>query len=983
MTAVDTPSVTDFFGSIFSEGAVCAAVLTGGKMRHYWFDDWRQMADWAERMAPQLRSDTYFSFASYHDKNKRRKRVNVRAVKTFVFDIDVGKDGAYQTAKDAIIAFYNLVYAGKLPRPLWVVQSGSGLHIYWPLTEPMPVEQWRSYAMALREHLRIIDPKLAIDTTRVVDPVGLLRVPGTFNWKDPQQPKPVVLMDGKKAEPLSPQAWLQYITPKEMNATPAVPAMPSTQSTVDDALLDRTPVTSEELLSACPAFRHAYENRANAGYEEWWGVVQLCAFLEDGAQFVHAASQGHPGYSMEATNAKFHEALSSRSQGVGPFTCERFCAAIGRGDLCTGCQYSDVKSPIVAARRLHRQREIEAASRHAANTELSYEERINAAFKLLTEKFGVPLRIGDNGALYATIGGDSDGIPQEVEVIPSTVLPMRRLFDDEGMVLVEVAVLGRGGTVKYTKTIDSVLLGHKQSHHKLSALLGFVFPAGDPGRESLVRKFFGVLAAAANELPIAASSHSRMGAVTTYVNGTKKKGILFGDKIFVRGDEDGQHEEVDTIIPPMLRRLGVGMVAKDGSLDAAKTALATLLAHMRPDAQYFLLASPASMFLHSTGVSGAIVHMAGVSGYGKSTLLSLASAIMGDPKPTDGSARDTLNAIEAKLSMHNTMPYHMDEVTALASHHRPILEEFIYTVVNGHGRGRALRSGHLRDNPPEWNLIALTTGNNSLLSATRGGQSTVDNALAMRIVELGNDDDRSFLFDSIAPADAVAAMENLRRNHGHIGYSLVRTYVRNMDRLHAAIRNIWNELNRVYGHEHRFINAVHSCVLVTAQLLNNMFGSEVINMDIITQMRDKLHKTTKTVSGDTEEIDDPMGLLIDVIASQSSTTAIFDEENGSLALRSGPMDTVTVRVEVHGDVADIWFERYSFETAAKRITRGQPPAVLSNRLEKAGILVRENGHQLVPKELTLDVPNMHGAMRRSFPTRCYHFRVRTRDFFGH
>ena len=73
-----------------------------------------------------------------------------------------------------------------LPKPV-LVASGGGLHAYWPLTSPVDVAVWKPVAERLK---RLCEERaFAIDFGVTADVARVLRVPGTTNWKDPNNPR--------------------------------------------------------------------------------------------------------------------------------------------------------------------------------------------------------------------------------------------------------------------------------------------------------------------------------------------------------------------------------------------------------------------------------------------------------------------------------------------------------------------------------------------------------------------------------------------------------------------------------------------------------------------------------------------------------------------------------------------------------------------------------------------------------------------------
>jgi hypothetical protein len=112
----------------------------------------------------------------------------VAALVTLYVDLDCGPGKRLCDKADALSHLQRLAVLGLQPSML--VDSGNGFHAYWPLREPLEREErpaWRHAMLALAGALHA-DPSVA-DLPRI------LRVPGTLNWKDRSNPKPVRLLE--------------------------------------------------------------------------------------------------------------------------------------------------------------------------------------------------------------------------------------------------------------------------------------------------------------------------------------------------------------------------------------------------------------------------------------------------------------------------------------------------------------------------------------------------------------------------------------------------------------------------------------------------------------------------------------------------------------------------------------------------------------------------------------------------------------------
>jgi len=140
----------------------------------------------------------------------------VTAARWLWCDIDGGSAGVEGARK--------LLASADVPAPHMVVISGNGLHVYWRLSEvvPLPDPDARSrFKLLLQRLCRAIDgeaPGAHADSSRA-DVASILRVPGTRNNKRTDQPRGVLL------DTFQPDAEVHSYTWWRANL-PALPAPP-------------------------------------------------------------------------------------------------------------------------------------------------------------------------------------------------------------------------------------------------------------------------------------------------------------------------------------------------------------------------------------------------------------------------------------------------------------------------------------------------------------------------------------------------------------------------------------------------------------------------------------------------------------------------------------------------------------------------------------------------------------------------------------
>src|SRR5262249_9568431 len=156
-----------------------------------WFAEGNAMAARAAKLVSVGR-DVYYAPAAFGDAvnargHRTRSTANVVGVSSLWVDLDCGAGQRYPD-QAAGLGVLGQLRGSDFGIPTSVVGSGSGLHLYYSLDRPVDRTEHLSLAQSLLAAYRaagiiIKDPSCTTDTAR------LLRVPGTFNFKNPAQPR--------------------------------------------------------------------------------------------------------------------------------------------------------------------------------------------------------------------------------------------------------------------------------------------------------------------------------------------------------------------------------------------------------------------------------------------------------------------------------------------------------------------------------------------------------------------------------------------------------------------------------------------------------------------------------------------------------------------------------------------------------------------------------------------------------------------------
>lgn len=138
-------------------------------------------------VAHRHEANIWCSMADFHP-GASREAENALSLKAFWLDKDAHSPG--QTPDDAIGAVYAFVAAAGLPNPDYMHMTGHGAQAFWVLREPISKAEWQPVANDLQELAKRMN--LGADPI-TADAARILRVPRTYNFRDPDNPVETVL----------------------------------------------------------------------------------------------------------------------------------------------------------------------------------------------------------------------------------------------------------------------------------------------------------------------------------------------------------------------------------------------------------------------------------------------------------------------------------------------------------------------------------------------------------------------------------------------------------------------------------------------------------------------------------------------------------------------------------------------------------------------------------------------------------------------
>jgi putative DNA primase/helicase len=296
----------------------------------------------AERAA---RQDVYAAAGLQREEpehGSRGKEAGVVSVPGVWADIDVG--GAAHKAKDlpgSEEEALSLVEAVGLP-PSVIVRSGFGLQVYWLFREPFVIEteaerqELKSLSRRFQQMLRFEARAHGWTIDPTADLCRVLRVPGTFNRKIPDDVRPVTAEYFDRAYSIDDIAEILCGLDDPGESAPIQPPP------------DLPPAKLLPILEGCAWMRHCRDDAAALPEPEWYRMLTVIARCEDAGRWAHELSQTYPKYSRRETQRKLKQASGEQ---VAPVTCAYVESDLGGARFCGSCLFrGNVNSPIAIGR---------------------------------------------------------------------------------------------------------------------------------------------------------------------------------------------------------------------------------------------------------------------------------------------------------------------------------------------------------------------------------------------------------------------------------------------------------------------------------------------------------------------------------------------------------------------------------------------------------------------------------------------------------
>ena len=787
-----------------AEGRYCV-VGVGDYVAQSFVDSRDEVTAKAEKLV-RRRMNVYFGCAKYGPEDNRTHD-NAHFFRALWLDLDCGPTKAaegkgYPSQEEALRELRKFCTAITLPKPI-IVDSGTGLHVYWLIEETLDQTQWVPLAKRLREVCReqglLVDPAV-FEASRV------LRVPGTINFKNEAE----VTLINEETERVGYERLVELFGAEPVKEEPAPDFIPKKMSSMMEALLGNRIKRFKNIMirsaedDGCQQLVHCFENQETLEEPLWRAALSIAAFCEDGRKAAHKLSDRYPNYSYDEVEKKVDYIIAKG----GPYTCATFETLNPGG--CDGCPHKGaIKSPIVLG--------IDVA-------EAETNEVVVAGEKLSIPEYPFPYVRGKNGGVYRKPMSEEEELVLVYEYDFYVVSRMRH--PDLGEVALFRLHLPQDGVREFTLPMTTIVV--KEKLREAVAHHGVV----TTGKQIDLLAHY-----------VAASLKNMQFEKKAEVMRTQF-GWADKDSKFILGDREITKDGVFHSPPSNVTKDVAQYVIPIGSMEKWQEVFNMYaLPGLEPHA-FAALTAFGSPLLKFTGLEGAIINVIYPrSGSGKSTTLYVCNSVMGHPKRLGSIWKDTPNTKMHMLGVMNNLANTIDEITNTT----PIeFSELAYSISQGRGKNRMKAStNEMRVNNTSWQGITLASSNASFYEKL-GSLKTSPDGEMMRVLEY-----------TIAPntvIDTALGKElfdhQLFEHYGHAGEPYLQWLLLNLEEAKDLLRKVQARIDKQvqFTSRERFWSAVAACNITGGLIAKNL---GLINFDmkrvydwlvgILANMREDVH----------------------------------------------------------------------------------------------------------------------------------------------
>ena len=760
------------------------------------------------------------------------------ALKSLWLDLDVKAKG--YPSQEAALAALRAFCADLGLTPGFINSSGGGIHCYIVLDQPITPDRWRPLASSLVNAATAKGLKLDAVSE---DDERLMRLPTSFNRKDPTNPLPCMVLETGPDTLLSDleAALAPYPPTSEVRPTvarpvpmldPAIfPPRPPITSGPDFARVsaererNRIATSVDLLRSACPVVADSEARGGDGDIEPlWFELAKLCHYVQDGRDYFHRLSDQDPRYEQAATDQKYDEvsrqgwpqcATIATASTAASAICKT-CAYYGKGKSPINYAVSDLRGVISGAMPMQATTPAASAVVPYVNGASAFQQPGMPASTILTP-FQQDLQ--SKGYSQDAAGYILDADNKRIFKTPVSNIDCRWEDTRSGLRVLRFNVMIPDGTPSNADKVVTFLHGEAGTPSGISSIRsqGLTFDPKNHGALVAVMESWVEIV----KQKLTMHSDARLGWI---MDAGVIKGFAYANYAF---DAAGARviSAAAACHQPLMPR---------GNLNDWRTAANFFVGKGCVEMEVLMATAFAAPLVIFTGAEGVIVFGRADTGYGKSVSLTTSASVWGSRSQLTLSS--TMNYIEGDIMLKNNLPVYVDElVTDRRQDTR--LAENILRMVGGTGRGRMDRGSINMVVRTACTMIAAASNH----SLTEMASSKDTSAQAARVLEIEMSD---ALIKLGIPQSSVGEIRKmLEANYGQAGL----VYAEFLGKHHAAVEQMVTATMKRFetklglGPAERFWLAAAAALLVGATISKklNLMDFDILSMEkfLLEQLR--------------------------------------------------------------------------------------------------------------------------------------------------
>jgi len=884
----------DFLATVLpSSGYYCSCELSTAKKEHKFVES----IDALYKEAMQFNSqglNAFYALASFKESGKRVAE-NASKIKSLFLDIDCGEGKDYSNKNEAAAAldsFLSTTSLADLGTP-YILSSGGGLHVYWPLTEEVDIAIWKPVAENLKRLCK--QEGLRIDFGVTGDAARVLRVPDTNNYKQEKPRKVVIKVAGGVFELDKINAILKDLltTSYEQTSLNIPGKRPKATGATSVKLMENNSTFFKNIdaTKQCGQIEHYKTNASKDGMEPlFFNIVSWAKKCDDGYEWAKKLGEMHP-YDEARIDAKWNSTK-------GPSPCLKL-DEINPG-ICTSCPHlGKITNPLVWGRELktdNTEKELVIEKAQLEEAELEAQAVPVAVTRPVPPK---GFSYGEHGGIYMDkIMEDADGSKSRKQVL---LLP----YD-----LFVVDILNRNGehsvhmmAFRPEGVVDILLpqraVVSKDETVKALASQNIIAAFGSGNDKNLFEYIRAcVEVASANKAAI---------KVPNKYGWQEDRTFVYSSCIY---SPNGKKMFVPT---PGLENINKACKSA-GSIEEWREVINLFVKREIWNILTIGIAGPASILMEFTGFSGMTYHLGSdTSGTGKSLALALAESFFGEPEKYRVGQATSAVALQQRQGLLGSLPLISDEITAKSREDFEWLPTFLLDQSQGKGKERMESNANKeRLNVLDWKSIALLSSNTHVYDYLGGMRKHASQAEMLRILE---ECPTVKLEWNVVES---ATLDKLKLNYGVAGERFIHWVVQNRDTVKDVYKKTYDSLKKEFKstNDERFWSAGNACIVATTILLSSKY-SNIIDIPVrpvVDVLRGMVDRARVIIFGSQRTAEDILNAYTRENYGKFVIVKNFNGAHEAMLGNGGIVDQSLTRSQIAGrvdhDITPGWIDYY-------------------------------------------------------------------------